>query len=99
MLNLSMSQSDLTRVLPLAWQNYLDNQPQLAGYKARYTPELAAAALGRFEAALLLPDAQARKADPELPCKLPRKVSQSKLERSSNFSLLLFLTVYEKKSF
>ncbi len=66
MLNLSMSQSDLTRVLPLAWQNYLDYQPQLAGYKARYTPELAAAALDRFEAALLLPDAQARKADPEL---------------------------------
>lgn len=66
MLNLSMSQSDLTRVLPLAWQNYLDYQPKLAGYKARYTPALAAAALGRFDAALLLPDAQARKADPEL---------------------------------
>ncbi|MDQ2768922.1 MAG: carboxypeptidase-like regulatory domain-containing protein [Bacteroidota bacterium] len=66
MLNLSMSQSDLTRVLPLAWQNYLDNQPKLAGYKARYTPELATAAQARFEAALLLPDAQARNADPEL---------------------------------
>ena len=31
-------------------------------------------------------------------CKLPPKVSQSKIERSSNFSLLLFLTVHEKKS-
>ena len=30
-------------------------------------------------------------------CKLPPKVSQSKIERSSNFSLLLFLTVYEKE--
>lgn len=66
MLNLSMSPSDLTRVLPLAWQNYLDYQPQLAGYKARYTPDLATAAMGRFDAALLLPDAQARNADPEL---------------------------------
>ena len=66
MLNLSMSQSDLTRVLPLAWQNYLDYQPKLAKYKARYTPALATVALGRFEAALLLPDAQVRNADPEL---------------------------------
>ena len=32
-------------------------------------------------------------------CKLPPKVSQSKIGRSSNFSLLLFLTVHEKKSF
>ena len=31
-------------------------------------------------------------------CKLPPKVSQSKIERSSNFSLLLFLTIHEKKS-
>ena len=30
---------------------------------------------------------------------LPPKVSQSKIERSSNFSLLLFLTVYEKSRF
>ena len=30
-------------------------------------------------------------------CKLPPKVSQSEIERSSNFSLLLFLTDYEKK--
>ena len=66
MLNLSMSQSDLTRVLPLAWQNYADHQPKLAAYKARYTPGFATAALGRFEAALLLPDVQARNADPEL---------------------------------
>ena len=66
MLNLSMSQSDLTRVLPLAWQNYLDYQPKLAAYKARYTPELAAVALANFDKALLLPDAQARNADPEL---------------------------------
>jgi len=66
MLNLSMSQSDLTRVLPLAWQNYLDYQPTLAKYKARYTPALATAAQGRIEAALLLPDVQARNADPEL---------------------------------
>ena len=53
-------------MLPLAWQNYLDYQPKLAGYKARYTPALATAALGRLDAALLLPDVQARNADPEL---------------------------------
>ena len=53
-------------MLPLAWQNYLDYQPKLVKYKARYTSMLATAGLGRFEAALLLPDAQARNADPEL---------------------------------
>ncbi len=61
-----MSQSDLMRVIPLAWQNYLDYQPRLSEYKASYTPELATAAMGRFEAALLLPDDQARNADPEV---------------------------------
>jgi len=61
-----MSQSDLALLLPLAWQNYLDNQPKFGEYKAGYTPALAPAALARLNAALALPDDAARGANAEL---------------------------------
>ena len=61
-----MSQSDLALLLPLAWQNYLDNQPKFGNYKASYTAELAAKALARFKAADALPDEAARTANAEL---------------------------------
>lgn len=61
-----MSQSDLTLLLPLAWQNYLDHQPKFGQYKARYTPALAAGALARLQAAEALPDEEARGAAAEL---------------------------------
>jgi hypothetical protein len=61
-----MSQSDLGLLLPLAWQNYLNNQPKFEGYKERYTAKLAAEALARFNAAEQLPDDAARGANAEL---------------------------------
>jgi hypothetical protein len=61
-----MSQSALMRVLPLGWQNYLDNQPKFAGYKKSYTTKLATDALTKLAAAQLLPDFDARLANPEL---------------------------------
>jgi len=63
---LPMSQSDLIRLLPLGWQNYLDNQPRFANYKKSYTPAVATGALQRLADAQKLPDLDARTANPEL---------------------------------
>ena len=61
-----MSQGDLYLVLPLAWQQYADNQPAFAGYKKiKYTAVLGTEALTRLAAAMALPDDQARGAMPE----------------------------------
>ena len=61
-----MSQGDLYLVLPLAWQQYADNQPAFAGYKKiKYTAALGTEALTRLAAAMALPDDQARGAMPE----------------------------------
>lgn len=61
-----MSQSDLMLLLPLGWQQYLDNQPTFGAYKASYTPDRAAAALDRLRAAVALPDDAARGATAEM---------------------------------
>lgn len=66
MKTLPMSQSDLALLLPLAWQNYLDNQPTFGEYKTSYTAALAAAALARLKAAEALPDEAARDAAAEM---------------------------------
>lgn len=63
---LPMSQSDLIRLLPLGWQNYLDHQLRFASYKKSYTPAVATAALTRLADAQKLPDLDARTANPEL---------------------------------
>ncbi|MBD2767517.1 hypothetical protein IC235_06390 [Hymenobacter sp. BT664] len=44
---LSMSQSDLLLLLPLAGQNYLDHQSKFGQYKERYTPTLGFKTLAR----------------------------------------------------
>lgn len=61
-----MSQSDLSLLLPLAWANYLDQQPKFVAYKAGYNVDLAPAALARLRAAEALPDDAARNGAPEL---------------------------------
>jgi hypothetical protein len=61
-----MSQSDLSLLLPLAWQNYLEHQPKFGEYKTSYTPALAEGALARLQAAEALPDDAARGAAAEL---------------------------------
>jgi hypothetical protein len=63
--SLPMSQSDLLLLLPLGWQNYQNNLTKFAGYKQRYTAQLATDALARLMAARQLPSDDARGADAE----------------------------------
>ena len=64
--NLPMSQGDLYLLLPLAWQQYADNQAAFEKYKKSYTLQFGTDAVARLAAAGLLPDAQARGASAEV---------------------------------
>ena len=63
--NLPMAQADLLLLLPLAWQNYLDQLPKFGAYKRGYTADLATEALKQLGAAKALPNDQARGATAE----------------------------------
>lgn len=60
-----MGQGDLRQVLELGWQNYQDRQQKFSDYKAKYTAKTATDALKALDAALALPDEQARGAAAE----------------------------------